>query len=845
MARAITLALLLGEPSDEAAEKDIIKFITEFSNFDKSLDSRLLMQARKLIGDTFPENPPRILDPFSGGGALPFEALRVGADVDALELNPVAYILLLCTLDYPIRLKNRRESDGLSNRSALSYWVERGAAQLRRQVEVELTELYEVPSGSPPANAYIWARTLTCTNPACRVEIPLLSSRWLDDHQGRKRGFNLDATGREIRLTIATGPAIQGDPSIGTVRRVTVACPKCGSTIDRATLRSIGTSSGYGERLIAIVEAGSGGLVYREPRDEDFLAAQKAQDVLSSLEMVDGVAPFPDEDIPYSNLQVPYVYGFSNWSNYFNPRQKVLISRLSQGVRAIYEDIVNSQADEELARAVATYLGLIVNRIADRNSAFASWDASRQTIRSTFARQGISNVWDYAESSPFGAGSGSWDQAVNWVTRVIEHCEISADKPAKVVQGSAMHLPYGNDTFDAIITDPPYYDSVQYGDLSDFFYVWLKRSIGFLYPAQFATPQTPKGEEIVSKRLGKNRPGAVMADEYERRLSAAFREMRRVVKPEGVAAVIFAHTSTTAWEALIRTMIDSEWIVTTSWPIRSEMAARSRAIGQPSLASSVCLVCRPRELQEVGYFDDVRRALEARVRGRLAEFWDSGISGADFFISGIGPAIEVFGQYKEVVKLSGSLVGVDEMLALTQQIVADFTLTRLLAQDAVGAIDEITRFYLLWRWMFGKSAAPADEAYKLAHAFGVELDRMRGRRYLIQKSGDQVTILGPRERAESLKQGVEVDRSDPYIDVLHRALLLWEAGRRNELAQLLGGYGVDQDPAFWAVAQVLAELPSEDDDPERMLAQGLTGSRASLTENASRHRGAEQMTLDF
>jgi len=408
-----------------------------------------------------------------------------------------------------------------------------------------------------------------------------------------------------------------------------------------------------------------------------------------------------------------------------------------------------------------------------------------------------------------------------------------------------MRLPYENDTFDAIITDPPYYDSVQYGDLSDFFYVWLKRSIGFLYPAQFATPQTPKGEEVVSKRLGKNRPGAVMADEYERRLSMAFKEMRRVVKPEGVAAVIFAHTSTTAWEALIRTMIESEWVVTTSWPVRSEMAARSRAIGQPSLASSVCLVCRPRALKDVGYFDDVRRALETRVRTRLEEFWKSGISGADFFISGIGPAIEVFGQYREVVKLSGSSVGVDEMLALTQQIVADFTLTRLLDQDAVGAIDEITRFYLLWRWMFGKSSVPADDAYKLAHAFGVEIDRMSGRRGLIRKSRDQVTLLGPRERTEILKTDAGADRTDPYIDVLHRALLLWEAGRRNELARLLGGYGADRDPAFWAVAQVLAELPAEEDDPERMLAQGLTGSRSSLTESASRHRGAEQITLDF
>ena len=192
MARAVTLALLMGEPSDDATEKDLIQFITEFANFDKSLDAHLLRRARKLISDAYNGRAPRILDPFAGGGALPFEALRVGAEVDALELNPVAYILLLCTLDYPIRLKDHRVSDGLSDRSALSYWVERGATQLRSRVEAELSELYRAPPGRPPANAYIWARTLTCQNPACRVEIPLLSSRWLDDHLGRKRGFNVN-----------------------------------------------------------------------------------------------------------------------------------------------------------------------------------------------------------------------------------------------------------------------------------------------------------------------------------------------------------------------------------------------------------------------------------------------------------------------------------------------------------------------------------------------------------------------------------------------------------------------------------------------------------------------------
>jgi putative DNA methylase len=316
-----------------------------------------------------------------------------------------------------------------------------------------------------------------------------------------------------------------------------------------------------------------------------------------------------------------------------------------------------------------------------------------------------------------------------------------------------------------------------------------------------------------------------------------------VVKPDGMAAVIFAHTATAAWRALIHTMIASEWVVTTSWPVRSEFSARSRAIGRPSLASSVCLVCRPRQLADVGYFDDVRSALESRVRSRLEEFWQAGISGADFFISAIGPAIEVFGQFREVVKLSGEVVSVDELLVMTQQIVADFTLTHLLERSAVGVIDEISRFYIFWRWAFGRAPVPADDAYKLAHAFGVELDRVAGRRGLVRKTGDVVTLLGPREREPLLDKGVEVESGDPYIDVLHRSLLLWDAGRRNELAQLLARYQVDSDPAFWAMAQTLGELLAED-DPERVLAQGFTGARQPLADSASRQRPGTQLRIE-
>lgn len=430
-----------------------------------------------------------------------------------------------------------------------------------------------------------------------------------------------------------------------------------------------------------------------------------------------------------------------------------------------------------------------------------------------------------------------------------------------VQQGSATRLPYPDNHFDAVITDPPYYDSVPYADLSDFFYVWLKRTIGHLYPELFATPLTPKSDEMVAHA---SRMGGMAAAkrQFEAMLVQAFCEIHRVLKPDGIAVIVFAHKTTEAWETVLNALLQAGLYPTASWPIHTEMKARLRAQESAALASSIYLVCRKRVSAAVGYWSEVRPQVKERIERRLSQFWDAGIRGADLFMSAIGPAMEAFGQYARVERASGDPVSAAELLELVQQTVSEYALKRILHEDAhAGELDPLSRFYLLYRWSYGRAEASFDEARKLAAGVGLELTEAWGPGRVIEQHKDKVRVLGPQERNWGLgirgsglgirNQGKRGRRSNPaqatlgldpetlpdlfdqipnpqspipnpqsLIDVLQLACVLWESGQHGWLAQLLKGKGYGERPAFWLLAQAIAEtLPAG--DKEKQLLQGL------------------------
>ncbi len=423
--------------------------------------------------------------------------------------------------------------------------------------------------------------------------------------------------------------------------------------------------------------------------------------------------------------------------------------------------------------------------------------------------------------------------------KVLENCsKISSKNSPEISQASATELPFSDNYFDAIITDPPYYDNVPYSYLSDFFYIWLKRCIGDLYPDLFSTPLTPKSREIVAYTHSKSWEEAKQF--FEKMIAKAFREIYRVLRPDGIAVIVFAHKSTDAWEAIINSLLNSGLVLTASWPIHTEMRERLRAQESAALASSVYMVCRKRVKERTAYFNEIKEELEKRVREKLEQFWEQGISGADFFVSAIGPAVEVFGRYSRVEKLSGEEVSVQELLEYVRRIVSEYALERVLKSPNLGSVDNVTRFYLIWRWTFGNAKVHFDDAIKISRPLGVELTEIWDKGELVKKEKEFVRVLGPLERAKD-PVFVRRRRITSMIDALHYVLILWSRGERDKIKEFLEETGYLRNEMFWRTAQAISEVLPEG-DKEKQLIQGFLYGKEEYLKGA---RAKEPSLLEF
>jgi putative DNA methylase len=585
------------------------------------------------------------------------------------------------------------------------------------------------------------------------------------------------------------------------------------------------------------------GKTYRLPTERDLEAFRAAEAALVGarhrLAQDWGIAPVPDEPLPLMSgvFNVP-IYGLTRWGDLFNPRQKLALLTFAEKVRQAHAQMLAQGAEPEFAKAVATYLAITFNRLADKNANIVVYHVIGEKIEHVFGRQALPMVWDYAEVNPFT--DVGWPNMQEWVELVLTHLtDIPPANPQTasptIAHGSATALPWPENFFDAVLTDPPYYINVPYADLSDFFYVWLKRTIGDLYSELFATPLTPKSEEICQmQHWDPERYAEKTKEWFEEMLTKAFSEIHRVLKPDGVAVIVFAYPRTDAWEAVINAILNASLYMTASWPIHTEMQARLRAQESAALASSIYMVCRKRTTDQTGEFGKVRREIEDRISRKLAQFWDEGIRGADFFMSAIGPAVEVFGKYQRVEKLSGELVTVAELLEYVRKVVSEFALKRILQSAQLGGLDAPTRFYLLYRWTYNHARVPFDEVRKLAQGIGVELATLWGEGGLVEKQKEYIRLPLPLERARSRNFAGKTG-FDTLIDALHYAVWLWEQNEPKRLKEHLGlTYGDNE--VFWQVAQAIAEvLP--DGDKEKQLLQGLLYGRKSYQKQGTYRAG--------
>jgi adenine-specific DNA methylase len=512
-------------------------------------------------------------------------------------------------------------------------------------------------------------------------------------------------------------------------------------------------------------------------------------------------------------------FGMNTWSDLFNSRQKLALITLVQKTKETYKEMIRREYNKEYAKALISYLVILNNGIIDHNSKLCQWRGGTEDGGHTFGRQVLPMCWDYFEINFQSGSTGSFQSGMKRLLRVIDHLSTINSTPSTIIQISATSIPFPENFFDAVFTDPPYYDNVPYSYLSDFFYVWLKRSIGHLYPDLFSTPLTPKSKEIVAYTHNKSWENGKQF--FEDMLIKSFQEINRVLKPDGIATIVYAHKTTEGWETVINALLDSGLVITASWPINTEMQARLRAKESAALASSIYIVARKMKREEIGWFNEVKEEIKRYLNEKMEKLWDEGISGADYFIAAIGSAIEVFGKYKKISDYEGNEIRANRLLDFVRNEVTDYAVKQILHNGIDEELSALTKFYLLWRWTFQERKAHFDEARKLAQSTGIDLSKEWDKGF-IEKKKEFISVLGPQERDVN-----KLEDSKELIDILHLALKLWKEGNREKMKEILQNSKFGMEDYFYRVAQAISEtLPSQ--SAEKKLLEGFLSGKERL-----------------
>jgi putative DNA methylase len=917
--RAILMALLLPDPCDTNCPADfknrvrnilprvqgspgasdlelrheLLRFIGDFANWDNSAKATYLEAARGLVRAAHGDEPPLVVDPFAGGGSIPLEALRLGCDASASDLNPVACLILKTLLE-----------DIPRHGSRLAEELRKVGAEIKQHVEKELAEVYPTEADGARAIAYIWARTVTCDS--CGMELPLVRSFWLSKKATRKRVLRYtvikkNGTRPQIHFKVVT-PAHDSDIQPGTTKSGKAICPNCNlvTVPDRVkaqlreqrggadvTFDGDGNRTGGALLLAAVLlRDGGEGREYRIATLSDYGAVLKAQRRLALLNrrpFAEGLSAIPNEPLPPQGTLGFRVqtYGMTEWGDLFTARQKLALLTFAKALSRV--------ENPELRNL----LSLVIDRVASRSCSLCLWryHADQEKVEHVFGRQAIPMVWDFAEAVTTSASTGSFSDGTDVVATATEFlATVFTGRAAQTQQLDAKHSSLPPESADVWFTDPPYYDAVPYADLSDFFFVWLKR-------AQPANPLmrgllTPKTEEIVQDEtklvLGEKKG----RQHFEQMMAEVFNDGRRVLSLEGISAIVFAHKTTEGWEALLSGMIQGGWIVTGSWPLATEMKNRLRARDSAALATSVHLVCRPRSLDaSVGDWAEVLRELPMRVGVWIERLQNEGVRGADLVFACIGPAMEVYSRYRHVedaegreIPLGGDPTAAEPykrgFLAYVWETVGRMALEQVLGtaeaqarNGGAGALEEDSRLTALFLWTMqstdiedadserteaGEEAPGAEDeeekpkkkkagftliydvARRFAQPLGIHLDKWEGR--IIETEKGVVRLLPVAERTTQLFGDADAAAMSRRIEQDVKAqrnyafAFMQDAGAAPEIKAHKGGKAKKKSDAK-AEAPVPQQVTTLDRVHAAMLLQAggqTNGLRALLREEQQR-----------
>jgi putative DNA methylase len=788
---------------------------------------------------------PKVLDMFAGGGAIPLEALRLGCEAHAVDLNPVAHVIELCTLVYPQKYGRAdpavRGMTGPKNTRGEMTWGGL-AAEMRHwgtwvlnKVRADIGDLYPLipdpdfkskvtaiqadwlnehapdsaPAGYLMPVAYIWSRTVTCKNPNCGANVPLVKQTWLSKKQGRYVALKTHALPgkKSVRFETVRAPSESSlgfDPEEGSYRG-TAVCRFCGTVADNSYVMQQGCAQRLGTQLMCVVATSTGkaGKIYLTTTDNPDLLEAAVPDAKLHHTWGSHDLNALDCEIPSDRRESFWCrrYGLTRFSLVFTDRQKHLLSTFTHWIGQVQ----SASDDPDRVRALKCYLALVLGKLSDYNSSLCHWDNSSQAVKATFARHALPMVWDFPEINPFSGVLADAKSIISAIANVIDTLAPTGF-PAHVARSSATELPYPDGLFDAVVTDPPYYDNISYSKLSDYFYVWFRQALQSELPEHFASPSTPKKREAVVDFARANGDREVARREYETLMLASFRTAHRVLKSRGQLVCVYAHKTTIGWASLIESLRTAGFEIEEAWPLDTEMKTRIRAIDSASLASSIFLVTRKREGASVGKYEpEVQPELEQVVRERVGALWDAGISGADLVIACIGAGLRSFTRYARVQYANGEEVPAETFLTEVETVVLETILARLSKElgansgkYSLAGLDAATRFYILWRYTYKDAELEAGEAIIFANGTHVELDGTdgisSGPRALLAKENSRYTLRDCFGRGDDEKLGLSTDGGQvaPLIDILHRVLWLLE-NQPYEIGKFLIEAGPNRD----------------------------------------------------
>lgn len=789
-ARAVIWASLVDDPSshpeqfpteeDQNTERQrLFKILEDLVVWENSNNEKVLDAAKAEIMKSTNGNPPALLDPFAGGGAIPLEAQRLGLEAHAHDLNPVAVMINKAMIEIPPKFSGMApvNSDAQVNSMHDAWARAEGLAEdvryygewMKQEAYKRIGHLYpkvKVPEeqggGEATVIAWIWARTVKCPNPACGCEIPLVRSFTLSKKKGHEAYVEPQFFDSKCSYTVKLGEHKEK----GTVNRTAASCVACGTSVPLDYVRSEGSNHRMGRHLIAVVAEGKNGRAYYSPDDIQLCASQ-----VGEPENV------PCEDLPEKALGFRIqAYGITKWKDLYTNRQLTALTTFSDLVvetqkKVEVDAIAVGMSDDHVplckgghgarayGEAVGVYLAFAVDRQADIGSTIASWINTIGAIRNTFGRQAIPMTWDFAEANPFSSSTGCFSNMVDWIVKCIDNFPI-AQFEAEVSQRDAQSDCGLRNIM--ISTDPPYYDNIDYADLSDYFYIWMRRSLKDSYPGLFSTVLVPKTEELIATPFRHGGSMEKAKSFFESGMLSASKQMYLYAREDVPVTIYYAYkqsdsdadgTASSGWETMLNSIVKAGFAITGTWPMRTERGNRMRGNGSNALASSIVLVCRKRPEDAP---QTTRRNLIATLRHELRpalkKLQASNIAPVDLAQSAIGPGMGVFSRYRRVLEADGTPMSVRSALQIINEELD------LYFNEQVGDMDTASRFCVDLYTQYAYNVVKYGEAEVLANAKSTSIPMLAANGVVYAKAGDVHLV----ERAD-LPEKVDVDEKNIWL----------------------------------------------------------------------------------